>query len=190
MLDIINIYSVGGIMHEDKVEKRRFNPERVQKKGIKKGKHYRIAGSALVAGAIIIFGLGVATSQVGGAINDKFQESRELELNSNVCVEYEVQPGDTKGGLNEIFKDIGSSYLAVSGSARNSDLLYVGDVIIGRTTKEIAEELENRGIARIITIDEAVEILGENHSLIGRFREYANGNRDYVFYVPTGKTLS
>lgn len=107
---------------------------------------------------------------------------------NNVCVEYQVQDGDTKDKLSETFKDYGFSYYEVSGVYRNTNLVYAGDVVVGRTTKEKADELVEQGYARIISIDEAVELLGDNNSLIGEFRAYANGNSDMVFFVPDSLT--
>ena len=78
----------------------------------------------------------------------------------------------------------------MSGAYRDADYIYEGDVVIGRTTKAIADDLVAKGLARIISIDEAVELLGENNSLIGEFRAYANGNSDMVFFVPEQKTMA
>ncbi len=107
----------------------------------------------------------------------------------NVCVEYEVQKEDTKDKLNDLFEDYGFSYYEVSGAYRDLDFVYAGDVVIGRTTKEKADELVKAGLGKIISIDEAVSLLGENNSLSGEFREYANGKSNVAFFVPEGKTI-
>ena len=78
----------------------------------------------------------------------------------------------------------------MSGAYRDADYIYEGDVVIGRTTKAIADDLVAKGLARIISIDEAVELLGKNNALIGEFRAYANGNSDMVFFVPEQKTMA
>lgn len=131
--------------------------------------------SVIMAGVITATGLGVK------AVVNK--QTKEDNLN-NVCVEYTVQEGDTKNFLDAMFEEYNESYLAVSGPFRNNEIVYAGDVVIGRTTMEKAQELVESGNARIISIEEAVELLGENHSLIGEFRRYVEGNSDIVFYVP------
>lgn len=115
---------------------------------------------------------------------------KKIDNENNVCVEYTVQQGDTKERLSGLFKEYGVSYLEVSGAYRDADYIYEGDVVIGRTTKAIADDLVAKGLARIISIDEAVELLGENNALIGEFRAYANGNSDMVFFVPEQKTMA
>ena len=145
-------------------------------KGWKKNKGKIIA--LVVAGATIFVSI---TSLINNSIN-------KSKMNNNVCVMYEVQEEDTKNKLDSLFAEYGFSYLETSGIYRNTNLIYVGDVVIGRTTKEKADELVEQGHARIISIDEAVELLGENNSLIGEFRAYANGDSDMVFFVPDSKS--
>lgn len=113
---------------------------------------------------------------------------------NNVCVEYRVQDGDTNKGLEKKFYEYGYTEYAVSGASRNlspnKENPFLGDVIVGRTTKEIADKLVAEGKARIISIEEATELLGKNHTLIGEFKRAAEENSNIVFYVPVnGKTL-
>lgn len=156
---------------------------KVTNHGVKRGKPYRL----FVLGMV----LGAALSSGANRLNERAEAREQLALSNNVCIEYQVQEGDTEKLLKEEYgiKDIGFSHLAVKGAYRDNEILYAGDVVIGRTTKEMAEKLQNDGYARIISIDEAVELLENNHSLIGEFRKYAEGKSEYVFYVPTGKSL-
>lgn len=113
---------------------------------------------------------------------------------NNVCVEYRVQDGEGNIDLDEIFYEYGYTEYAVSGASRNlspnKGNPFLGDVIVGRTTKEIADKLVAEGKARIISIEEATELLGKNHTLIGEFKRAAEENSNIVFYVPVnGKTL-
>lgn len=144
----------------------------------KNKRKFIIVGSVIMAGVLTVVGF-----------NAKQKQNKLEDINSNVCVEYVVQEGDSKSSLDKIFEEYGNAYYEVSGLFRNNDIVYAGDVVIGRTTKEKADELVASGNARIISIDEAVELLGENHSLIGEFRNYANGESDFVFYVPEGKQM-
>lgn len=136
----------------------------------------------VVTGALVIvcaFGISKAVSNHMDKENQKY----------NVCVEYEVQEGDTKDKLNDLFKEYGFSYFDVSGAYRDADFVYAGDVVIGRTTKEKADELVAAGLAKIISIDEAVDLLGKNNSLMGEFKAYANAKSDITFFVPEGKVM-
>ena len=136
----------------------------------------------VVAGALVVvcaFGASKAVSNHMDKENQKY----------NVCVEYEVQEGDTKDKLNDLFKEYGFSYFEVSGAYRDVDFVYAGDVVIGRTTKEKADELVKAGLGKIISIDEAVSLLGENNSLAGEFKAYANAKSDIAFFVPEGKVI-
>ena len=54
----------------------------------------------------------------------------------------------------------------------------------------IRNSIVEKGLARIISIDEAVELLGENNSLRGEFKKYSEGKSKFVFYVPITKQLS
>lgn len=136
----------------------------------------------------------IAGAMVGvcafGVIKAGMNNLKKINNENNVCVEYIVQQGDTKERLSGLFKEYGVSYLEVSGTYRDTDYIYASDVVIGRTTKEKADDLVAKGLARIISIDEAVELLGENNALIGEFRAYANGNSDMVFFVPEQKTMA
>ena len=72
------------------------------------------------------------------------------------------------------------------------EFLAAGDVIIGRTTKENANKLVNEKGAKIISIEEAVELLEQSglNSLAGEFAKTAKGESNMVFYIPSNeKTL-
>lgn len=155
--------------YEREMERQR-RPEKTNKK-----RKFILTTSVIMAGVLSLTGFGIKA-----AVN---KQTKEDNLN-NVCVEYTVQEGDTKNFLDAMFKEYNESYLEVSGPFRNNEIVYAGDVVIGRTTMEKAQELVESGNARIISIEEAVELLGENHSLIGEFRRYAEGKSDIVFYVP------
>lgn len=137
----------------------------------------------------VIAGVMVGVCAIG-LIKAGANNLKKTDNENNVCVEYTVQLGDTKERLSGLFKEYGVSYLEVSGAYRDADYIYEGDVVIGRTTKAIADDLVAKGLARIISIDEAVELLGENNALIGEFRAYANGNSDMVFFVPEQKIMA
>lgn len=137
---------------------------------------------------------GVVAVAVLGSYGAVFNYGMNLEKNNqqnNVCVEYRVRSGDTNTSLNEMFYEYGYSYLEVSGAQRNLSSNkgnpFAGDVVIGRTTKEKADELVSKGKARIISIEEAIELLGENHSLIGEFKRASNQESNIVFYVPVNE---
>lgn len=151
----------------------------------KKEKKMILIKSGIAAGLIVAIGLGS-----GAVINQKVEEN----INSNVCVEYVVQEGDTLNKLRDGYglRDIAMSHLEISGAQRQFsadalgqsiyDYVAVGDVVIGRTTKENADKLVEEG-ARIISIEEARDLLGENN-LVGKFKEE---NGDFVFFIPNNE---
>ena len=163
---------------------RRYKVERNQNNKKKQTKNFKLRPmfTKVVAGVLVVvcaFGASKAVSNHMDKENQKY----------NVCVEYEVQEGDTKDKLNDLFKEYGFSYYEVSGAYRDVDFVYAGDVVIGRTTKEKADELAAAGLGTIISIDEAVALLGENNSLAGEFKAYANAKSDVTFFVPEGKVI-
>lgn len=151
----------------------------------KKEKKMILIKSGIAAGLIVAIGLGS-----GAVINQKVEEN----INSNVCVEYVVQEGDTLNKLRDGYglRDIAMSHLEISGAQRQFsadalgqsiyDYVAAGDVVIGRTTKENADKLVEEG-ARIISIEEARDLLGENN-LVGKFKEE---NGDFVFFIPNNE---
>lgn len=153
----------------------------------KKEKKMILIKSGIGAGLIVAIGLGAIAV---------FNQKAEENINSNVCVEYEIQKGDTLNELRDEYglRDIGTSYLEISGYERQAsadalgqdicNYVAVGDVVIGRTTKENADKLVQKG-ARIISIEEARDLLGENN-LVGKFKEE---NGDFVFFIPNEKSL-
>lgn len=161
---------------ESKDKKRNY--KLVKERKIKQAKKVKINPfwKGFVAGVLVCV---CAFGGVSG-INHMKQQNEA----NNVCVEYVVQDGDTYQKMDECFKEYSFSYKEVTGAVRNSHYIYEGDIIIGRTTKENADKLVAEGSARIISIEEACNLLGENNALIGEFRAFANGNSDMVFFVP------
>ena len=153
----------------------------------KKEKKMILIKSGIAAGLIVAIGLG-ATAAI--------QNEKQENINSNVCVEYAIQEGDTLNELKDGYglRDISMSHLEISGAQRQFsadalgqsifDYVAIGDVVIGRTTKENADKLVEKG-ARIISIEEARDLLGENN-LKGKFKEE---NGDFVFFIPNEKSL-
>ncbi len=171
----------------------RSKDEKLKEKETKRKKVFKIIKTAILAGVITAIGLGAANS-----ISKKIEDNK----NSNVCVSYEVKENDTLNELQDDYGllDIGYSYLAISGAQRQMEasnlgmdinsFIAIGDVIVGRTTKENADRLVNEKGAKIISVDEAVELLGENNSLVGEFKKYADGNSNMVFYAYSEKSLA
>lgn len=149
------------------------NKKRKQAKGV----NIKMKAIKVIAGiSVCVCALGFFKGQV--------EEFKSINKANNVCVEYQVQQGDTKKGLSNMFADYSIVYTEVTGPYRNIDYVYEGDVVIGRTTKEVADELVAKGEARIISIDEAIEIMEENNCLTGEFRDYKEGKSDMVFFIP------
>ncbi|MEG2351295.1 MAG: hypothetical protein RSB54_01280 [Bacilli bacterium] len=126
-------------------------------------------------------------------INNLYMENhKKTDQGMNVCVVYTVQEGDTiKGNLDDVFAwDHGEAEYGVTNQNRNNDYLYVCDVIFGINTNKNDDKIFLDCTAKIITIDEAVEMLEKNHSLSGEFKDYADGNSTFVFYTPVTKSLS
>lgn len=160
----------------------------------KKEKRLKLFKRVIIGGIIVGIGVG-ATAQV--------KNIKEQNLNSNVCVEYEIGQGDTLDELEDEYglRDINFSYHEISGIQRQQAAKNAGqdiygfaaleDVIIGRTTKDKAERLVSEKGARIISKEEALDSLkGSKDSLVGEFEKAIEGNSDFEFYVPTNeKTL-
>ncbi len=164
-------------------EEENVNYKIVKERKIRQAKKVKIKPfwKGFVAGVLVC----VCAFGSASGINHMKQQNEA----NNVCVEYQVQEEDSKNRLDNLFREYGYSYLEVSGMYRNENFVYAGDVVIGRTTKEKADELVAEGYARIISVDEAVELLGENQSLKGEFKAYAKGDSDMVFFVPEEKTM-
>ena len=138
---------------------------------------------------IVMGGLIVAVG-LGSIIGVSAEKEKNLNLNSNVCVQYTVQDGDTYKDIERLgIRDWGFGSYEVSGAYRDSEFVYAGDVVIGRTTKENADYLVKQGLCEIITLEEALEMLGETHTLIGEFKKAADGNSNITFFIPTTKIM-
>ena len=140
--------------------------------------------SIVVCGVIVFVG----AMSVSNLIKKNNSDNNKNKLN-NVCVQYEVKEGDhKKENVDDIFKEYGFSYYEVSAPYRDMNKIYGGDIIIGITTKEKADKLVEEGRGKIISVDEAVELLRENNSLTPELKKYINGKSDVVFYIPTSYT--
>ena len=180
-----------GVIDERKIRKNKYKLHKDKNKKMSKGLKKLIA-LMIAAGMVVAGGFGV-----NAYINNKQEE----DLKNNVCVEYEVQFGDTKNELRDVYglKDISFEYQEISGYQRQrasggdtSSFLAAGDVIIGRTTKENADKLVVEKGATIITIEEAIDLLEQSglNSLAGEFKKAAEGGSTFVFYAPSNeKTL-
>ena len=139
--------------------------------------------------AIIMGGLIVAIG-LGSIMGVSEEKEKNLNLNSNVCVQYTVQEGDTYKDIGKLgLRDWGFGSYEVSGAYRDSEFVYAGDVVIGRTTKENADYLVKQGLCEIITLEEAIEMLGDTHTLMGEFEKAAEGTSNIAFFVPTTKIM-
>lgn len=137
-------------------------------------------------------GVAVFSVFVSSVAGFKFGIAYEkINQQNNVCVEYKVRNGDTNTSLDEMFYEYGYSHLAVSGADRNSSPNngnpFEGDKVVGRTTREESEKLVSEGKARIISIEEAVELLEANHTLSGEFKRASQQNSNIVFEVPANE---
>ncbi len=151
----------------------------IKEEQIKRAKNLKIKSMVVkvVAGVLV----GVCALGAGKAVINNIEDESK---NNNVCIEYVAQGNDSIDYLKGIFYEYGFSHLEVKEAYRNVNYVYEGDVIVGRTTIEIAKKLEKEGVARIISIDEAVELLGESNSLIGEFKKYSKGESDIAFFIP------
>ena len=162
------------------LKRHRFDKD-VRKAEQKRKKVFKIVKKVILVGSLIAVGLTA----------HNYKEAKEQEnFNNNVCIEYSVQEGDSYEFLEENFEDYSIVDTEVTGPYRNTDYVYEGDVVVGRTTKEIADKLVEDGTATIISVQEAIEILNADGSLKGVFKAYANGESEFVFYQPTnGKKI-
>lgn len=104
--------------------------------------------------------------------------------NHNTIIEMTVPEGMDIKTINENFDDWGYSNLEVKDQNRDGYNVYEGDKIIGLTTRETAEKLEQNYDAENIGIEEAVEKLGETDTLRGEFKKYVDGDGDFKFNTP------
>ena len=111
------------------------------------------------------------------------QNKKQENLASNVCVEYTVEEGIGNKKLDDMFYEYGYASYAVSGADRNlssnGGSPFEGDVIVGRTSEEKANELVEDHNAEIISPEEAISLLEENNSLVGEFKKTADGDNSF-----------
>lgn len=153
----------------------------------KKEKRKKLFRGAIITGLIVAVGL---------SYTYYISEKKAENLNSNVCVEYQIQEGDTLDELREKYglRDISMSYLAISGSQRQTaayncgqdiyDFIAEDDVIEARTTMEKADKfVEDKG-AKKKSIEDVMSSLDEENA-VGEFEKATKGVSDFDFYNPT-----
>ena len=154
-----------------------FNPKKEKAKKVFKNAVIALVIAGTMSGAA--FGLHLVSDNATKKSQD-----------SNICIEYVVQEGDSLNKLHDMFYEYDYSHMVKKGIDRNTNYVYAGDIVIGRTTKEIADELVENNLGTIISIEEAVELLENNGNLSGEFKKFADGKSDMVFFVPNGKSLA
>lgn len=193
------LYEKVELAREYLVERRKIYDVYLKRHGVKfpltkKEKRKRLIIGTIITGIIIGIGAGSAA---------KIVSERRENLNSNVCVEYEIEQGDLKNELTDKYglRDISFEYMEIQGAQRQqaalnsgveiNDFLAVGDVIIGRTTKENADKLVNEKGAKIISLEEAIELLEDSglDSFAGEFAKAAKGENNIVFYIPSNEKV-
>ena len=165
--------------YDSYLKRHKFDKD-VRKAEQKKKRVFKIVKKVILTGILIAIGL---------TARDYMEAKEQENLNNNVCVEYNVQEGDSYEFLEENFEDYSIVDTVVTGPYRDTDYVYEGDVVVGRTTKEIADKLVEEGTATIMSVQEAIEILNADGSLKGIFKEYANGESEFVFYEPTNEKI-
>lgn len=191
------LYEYIQLAEEYLLERREEYDKYLKRRGVKfsltkKEKRKKLVRRAIITGLIVAVGLG-STYYIS--------EKKAENLNSNVCVEYVVQEGDTLDELREKYglRDISMSYLAISGSQRQTaayncgqdiyDFIAEDDVIEARTTMEKADRfVEDKG-AEKKSIEEVMSSLDEENA-VGEFGKATKGISNFDFYNPTvEKTL-
>lgn len=144
----------------------------------KREKKIKLIKNSIIGGTIIAIGL-TGTIITANHIKNERQEN----LKSNVCVEYTVEEGIGNKKLDDMFYEYGYASYAVSGADRNlssnGGSPFEGDVIVGRTSEEKANELVEDHNAEIISPEEAISLLEENNSLVGEFKKTADGDNSF-----------
>lgn len=144
----------------------------------KREKKIKLIKKAIIGGTIVAVGLtGVILT------TNYIQNKKQENLASNVCVEYTVEEGIGNKKLDDMFYEYGYASYAVSGADRNlssnGGSPFEGDVIVGRTSEEKANELVEDHNAEIISPEEAISLLEENNSLVGEFKKTADGDNSF-----------
>lgn len=146
---------------------------------LNKKKKFRLKKGLIIAGAVLVLITG------GNKIIDNIKAK---DMQNNVCIEYTVQAGDTFDWVDEHIRDYSTIRTQNIGADFRYDYLYKGDLIIGRTTMETAKELEEKGYARIISVEEAIDIVEiSGGRLYGKLDDYKENNLEdevFVFFEP------
>lgn len=145
-----------------------------------KKKNFSLKKGLIIAGAVLVL------ITAGNKITDNIKEK---DYQNNVCIEYTVQSGDTFSWADDNIRDYSTIRTQNVGADFRYDHLYKGDLIIGRTTMEKAKELEEKGYARIISIEEAIDIIETSGGrLRGKFDDYKENDlkdETFVFFDPS-----
>lgn len=157
-----------------------FSTDKTVEPKEKKKKSYKLQKAVITVGVIVIL------FSAGNKIIDNIKEK---DYQNNVCIEYTVQSGDSFSWVDDNIRDYSTIRTQNVGANFRYDHLYKGDIIIGRTTMEKAKELEEKGYARIISIEEAIDIIETSgERLRGKLDDYKeNDIKDeaFVFFDPS-----
>ena len=171
-------------------EPRNYSLQKTQKKG--RTHHLKEAIRNFIKNCIkkvkvIIAGVLIGVILVGGSLSFNLGNYiAEKNHQNNVCIEYVIQKGDTSKKLDSFMMDWGVVDPIKTGVDRDYEIYY-GESTVGRTTPKVAEELQQLGLATFISLDKALELLGNNNSLRGEFKKAAEGESQVAFFVPTVK---
>lgn len=173
---------VFNMVNNRSIKPRRQDEAINENKKTKREKKIKIIKKAIIGGTIVAVGLtGVILT------TNYIQNKKQENLASNVCVEYTVEEGIGNKKLDDMFYEYGYASYAVSGADRNlssnSGSPFEGDVIVGRTSEEKANELVEDHNAEIISPEEAISLLEENKSLVGEFKKTADGDNSFNWYA-------
>lgn len=157
-----------------------FSTDKTVEPKEKKKKSYKLQKAVITVGVIAIL------FSAGNKIIDNIKEK---DYQNNVCIEYTVQSGDSFGWVDDNIRDYSTIRTQNVGANFRYDYLYKGDLIIGRTTMEKAKELEEKGYARIISIEEAIDIIetsgGRLHGKLDDYKENDINDEAFVFFDPS-----
>lgn len=157
-----------------------FSTDKTVEPKEKKKKSYKLQKAVITVGVIaILFSAG----------NNIIDNIKEKDYKNNVCIEYTVQSGDSFSWVDDNIRDYSTIRTQNVGANFRYDHLYKGDLIIGRTTMEKAKELEEKGYARIISIEEAIDIIetsgGILHGKLDDYKENDINDEAFVFFDPS-----
>lgn len=182
IVDVKPIDSLFKQRNEKQEEKRieALKQVREQKlKEAKKRKKYKAVRNTIIAGLIVAMGVGAAF-EVKKAIENR------IGMDSDTCIVYEATDGIGYKKMEKVLK-MKDIVLVDETPVKNRqwDMVYEGDVFVARTTKEIALELQNDGKAKIISVNEAIEIIEKSgKNLYGQLKKAKDDEAIIVFTDP------